>query len=146
FLRGGTAPDRSQHPAASLGRRLRLRAAGRFAEIRVRAHLFVQPDLVHDVGVPFLAECAEPGGEALLQLASGDVCAGVRRDCGAALGRCPDEPAYTGNGRPYAGVFAGDSTGGTDLSSVAAQLPADRSAEESRICGVGDVSGTAVLE
>src|SRR5205807_14031 len=140
------APDSSPHPLADFGWELRLRLAGRLAERGIRAHLFVQSDLVRHLGVSLLEKRPEQSGASLLRFLE----LGVRtRLCGgrvAAFGGRSFRPIRARGVRRFAGVLTGSSSGGADLSGVAPQFSSDRPAEESRVCGFGNLSGTAVPE
>src|SRR6185369_2949396 len=128
------------------GRKLRLRVGGRLAERGIRAHLFVQSDLVHHLGVSLLAKRPEQSGTSLLRLSVVGIRARFSDDGIAASGGSAFQQIYARGLRCFAGVLAGGSPGRADLSGVAPQFPANRAAEEPRVRGFGDLSGAVVPE
>ena len=150
FLRRCVSPDDPSISSHQIAPGIRFRVAGRFAAEADIPHIYhVQPDLVHHMGVSILAKHAGKGPERQFYgFLGGGVCGCRVWVIGAVcisvdlpLSRSAREMA-----RRFAGVAPVVPLARDDLSRLAAQFFADRAAEESGICGFGDISRAVVFE
>src|SRR5205085_11502793 len=115
-------------------------------ESGIRAPLLVQPGVVHHLGISILEKRGEQGRAALLRVSGSGIRGGFSRGGLVASAGCAFKQIRTRNRGGFTRAFAGGPSCGADLFGLAAQFPADRAAEESRVCGFRDISRAVVPE